>query len=196
MLVVDDETEVQALLQTALTSWGYSVLGVTSPSEAIRLAEHHPVPIDLLVTDMVMPEMNGAVLAERLVAMHPAMATLFMSGYGDYSAESIAHSRARTGFLQKPFAPDAVARKVRDLLDSAGAIAPGTAASHLRDRGPLPVRRQPGDSRSASADRAQRPTAAGPSPRRRLVRLRYHWLHRPKNPLAQGLNLYEWFDSY
>jgi signal transduction histidine kinase/ActR/RegA family two-component response regulator len=130
VLVVDDETEVQALLQTALASWGYRVLGVTSPSEAIRLAEHHPVPIDLLVTDMVMPEMNGAVLSERLVAMHPAMATLFMSGYGDYSAESIAHSRARTGFLQKPFAPDAVARKVRDLLDSAGAIAPGTAASH------------------------------------------------------------------
>ncbi len=130
VLVVDDETEVQALLQTALTSWGYSVLGVTSPSEAIRLAEHHPVPIDLLVTDMVMPEMNGAVLSERLVAMHPAMATLFMSGYGDYSAESMAHSRAPTGFLQKPFAPDAVARKVRDLLDSAGAIAPGTAASH------------------------------------------------------------------
>ena len=129
ILVVDDEMEVQALLQAALSSWGYTVLGVTSPSEAIHLAEHHPVPIDLLVTDMVMPEMNGAVLAERLVAMHPAMATLFMSGYGDYSAESIAHSRARTGFLQKPFAPDVVARKVRDLLDTVGAPAPGTAAS-------------------------------------------------------------------
>jgi len=126
VLVVDDEMEVQALLQTALRSWGYTVLGVTSPSEAIRLAEHHPAPIDLLVTDMVMPEMSGAVLAERLVTMHPDMATLFMSGYSDYSVESIAHSRARTGFLQKPFAPDAVARKVRDLLDTVDTVAPGT----------------------------------------------------------------------
>jgi signal transduction histidine kinase/ActR/RegA family two-component response regulator len=118
VLVVDDEVEVQALLQTALTSWGYTVLGVTSPSEAIRLAEHHPAPIDLLVTDMVMPGMSGAALSERLLAMHPEMALLFMSGYADYSAESIPHGRARTGFLQKPFAPDAVARKVRDLLDA------------------------------------------------------------------------------
>jgi signal transduction histidine kinase/ActR/RegA family two-component response regulator/HAMP domain-containing protein len=119
VLVVDDEVEVQALLQTALTSWGYTVLGVTSPSDAIRLAEHHPAPIDLLVTDMVMPEMSGAALSERLLAMHPEMALLFMSGYADYSAESIPHGRARTGFLQKPFAPDAVARKVRHLLDAA-----------------------------------------------------------------------------
>ena len=121
VLVVDDEMEVQALLQTALTSWGYTVLGVTSPSEAIHVAEHHPVPIDLLVTDMVMPQMNGVALAERLIAMHPDMATLFMSGYSDYSAESIAGGLGRTGFLQKPFAPDAVARKVRDLLDTATA---------------------------------------------------------------------------
>jgi signal transduction histidine kinase/ActR/RegA family two-component response regulator len=118
VLVVDDEMEVQALLQTALTSWGYRVLGVTSPSEAIHVAEHHPVPIDLLVTDVVMPEMNGVVLAERLVAMHPDMATLFMSGYSDYSAEATMSRPARAGFLQKPFAPDAVARKVRDLLDA------------------------------------------------------------------------------
>jgi signal transduction histidine kinase/ActR/RegA family two-component response regulator len=127
VLVVDDEMEVQALLQTALTSWGYTVLGVTSPSEAIHVAEHHPVPIDLLVTDMVMPEMNGVVLAERLIAMHPDMATLFMSGYSDYSAESVGDGRARTGFLQKPFAPDAIARKVRDLLDAVDTRA--TAAS-------------------------------------------------------------------
>ncbi|HEX9748603.1 MAG TPA: ATP-binding protein [Methylomirabilota bacterium] len=129
VLVVDDEMEVQALLQTALTSWGYTVLGATSPGEAIRLAEHHPGPIDLLVTDMVMPEMSGAVLAERLIAVHPDMAMLFMSGYADYAAESIPPSRARIGFLQKPFAPDAVARKVRDLLDAVDAVVPGPAAS-------------------------------------------------------------------
>ena len=129
VLVVDDEVEVQALLQTALTSWGYTVLGATSPGEAIRLAEHHPGPIDLLVTDMVMPEMSGAVLAERLITAHPAMAVLFMSGYADYAAESIPPSRARTGFLQKPFAPDAVARKVRDLLDTVDAVVPGPAPS-------------------------------------------------------------------
>jgi signal transduction histidine kinase/ActR/RegA family two-component response regulator len=124
VLVVDDETEVQALLQAALAGWGYTVLGATSPREAIRLAERHPGPIDLLVTDMVMPEMTGAVLAERLIAAHPDMAILFMSGYADYAAESIPQSPARVGFLQKPFAPDTVARKVRDLLDTAQPASP------------------------------------------------------------------------
>ena len=138
VLVVDDETEVQALLQTALTTWGYTVLGVTSPTEAIRLAEHHPGSIDLLVSDMVMPEMNGAVLAERLLAIHPGMATLFMSGYADSSAESIARRRARTGFLQKPFTPDTVARRVRDLLDAVEARAPGPAASAAPRPGTAP----------------------------------------------------------
>jgi len=129
VLVVDDEMEVQALLQTALTSWGYTVLGATSPGQAIRLAEQHRGPIDLLVTDMVMPEMSGAALAARLIAVHPDLAMLFMSGYADYAAASIPPSRARVGFLQKPFAPDAVARKVRDLLDAVDAVAAGPAGS-------------------------------------------------------------------
>ena len=129
VLVVDDEMEVQALLQTALSRWGYTVLGATSPSEALRLAGRHPTPIDLLVTDMVMPEMSGAVLAERLSALHPDMATLFMSGYADYAAESIPEGRARTGFLQKPFGPDTVARVVRNLLDTGDAGVPSAAPS-------------------------------------------------------------------
>jgi len=65
-----------------------------------------------------MPEMSGAALADRLRARHPGMAMLFMSGYAGYAADSIPRDRARVGFLQKPFAPDAVARRVRDLLDA------------------------------------------------------------------------------
>lgn len=118
VLVVDDEVEVQALLETALAGWGYTVLGATSPREAIRVAQHHAGRIDVLVTDVVMPEMSGAVLAEQLRARHPEMAMLFMSGYAGYAADSIPQDLARVGFLQKPFAPDAVARRVRDLLDA------------------------------------------------------------------------------
>ena len=131
VLVVDDEVEVQALLQTALAGWGYKVLGATSPREALRLAQHHAGRIDVLVTDVVMPEMSGAALAEQLRARHPEMAMLFMSGYAGYAADSIPHDRARVGFLQKPFAPDAVARRVRDLLDAPprpSAAAPASSA--------------------------------------------------------------------
>ena len=125
VLVVDDEPEIQSVLQTALSGWGYTVLGATGPTEALRLAAQQSGPIHLLVTDMVMPGMSGAVLAQRLGAIHPGMATLFMSGYGDYAAGAIPDDGGRTGFLQKPFAPETVARLVRDVLDGTSASTSG-----------------------------------------------------------------------
>jgi signal transduction histidine kinase/ActR/RegA family two-component response regulator len=133
VLVVDDEVEVQALLQTALIQYGYTVLGATSPSEAIRLAQHHAGPIHLLLADMVMPEMSGALLAQRLTIVRPDMATVYMSGYADYTAEAIRDNRTR--FLQKPFAPDTVLRTIRDVLDTLDAVAADTKASRLQSRG-------------------------------------------------------------
>jgi signal transduction histidine kinase/CheY-like chemotaxis protein len=125
VLVVDDEPEIQSVLQTALSGWGYKVLGATGPTEGLRLAAQQSGPIHLLVTDMVMPGMSGAVLAERLRAVHPGMATLFMSGYADYPAGAIPDDGGRTGFLQKPFAPETVARLVRDVLDGTSASTSG-----------------------------------------------------------------------
>ena len=119
VLVVDDEVEVQSLLRTALGTWGYTVLGAATPSEALRLAEQHPGPIHLLLTDMVMPEMSGVVLARRLLALRPGMAAVYMSGYADYPAET-----GGMRFLQKPFTPDTVARTIREVLDSLPAVAP------------------------------------------------------------------------
>jgi signal transduction histidine kinase len=112
ILVVEDQNEVRALVQRILEDWGYVVLSAGQTADAFRIVERHSGPIHLLLTDMVMPQMNGAVLAERLVSLRPDMAVLYMSGYTDYA--SVNHGR----FIQKPFAPDALARKVRGVLDS------------------------------------------------------------------------------
>ncbi len=109
VLVVEDEAEVRGLVQRVLEAHGYTVLGAATVSEAQRFAESHPEPIHLLATDMVLPQMSGGDLAERLTTLRPEMAVLYMSGHADHGH--------RTPFLQKPFTPDALARKVRATLD-------------------------------------------------------------------------------
>ena len=114
VLVVDDEGEVQALVQAVLVRYGYTVLGAERPTEAVKIAERHPGTIHLLLTDMVMPEMSGPTLAQRLRELRPDMAVLYMSGYADY----IAGLDPGPALLQKPFTPEAVARAVRAALDA------------------------------------------------------------------------------
>jgi len=95
---------------------GYTVLEARCPSEAVRLGEGHEGPIDLLLTDVVMPEMSGRELADRLLDVRRALKVLFMSGYTD---DAIAHHGVLdpdTAFLEKPFSPDALVRKVREVL--------------------------------------------------------------------------------
>jgi two-component system cell cycle sensor histidine kinase/response regulator CckA len=121
VLLVDDEYEVRTLLQQILEHRGYVVMSAGRPSDALRIAEHHVGPIHLLLTDMVMPEMSGAVLAERLSTTRPEMTVLQMSGYTDYGSGAAEPSATAPAFLQKPFTPDTVARAVRAVLDSAGA---------------------------------------------------------------------------
>jgi signal transduction histidine kinase len=112
VLVVEDQNEVRALVQRILEEFGYVVLSAGEIADAFRIVERHGGPIHLLLTDMVMPEMNGVQLAERLVPLRPEMAVLYMSGYTDYAI--VNHGC----FIQKPFTPDALARKVRAVLDS------------------------------------------------------------------------------
>ena len=112
ILVVEDQNEVRSLVQRILEEFGYVVLSAGEIADAFRIVERHGGPIHLLLTDMVMPEMNGVHLAERIVALRQEMAVLFMSGYTDYAI--VNHGR----FIQKPFTPDALARKVRAVLDS------------------------------------------------------------------------------
>ncbi len=118
LLVVDDEQEVLNVLSRVLAAQGYTVLRANRPSDALRLAEQHPGPIHLLLTDMIMPEMDGAVLTERVTALRPSIAVLQMSGYTKHRHKPQAVPGA-PAFLQKPFTPESVANTVRAILDTA-----------------------------------------------------------------------------
>ncbi len=116
MLVVEDESELRELAAEILGVAGYSVLSAGSPSAALEIARRHAGPIHLLLTDVVMPEMSGRDLADRLVQSRPGLKILYMSGYTD---DAIVHHGVldpRTVLLQKPFTPDRLTRMVGDLL--------------------------------------------------------------------------------
>jgi len=117
ILLVEDEEMIREATHGMLEKLGYKVLSAHTPSHAIGLAKEHLGKIDLLITDVVMPEMNGRDLAERLSKQIPGMKHLFMSGY---TADVIAHqgiTEKRGNFIQKPFSLDALAAEVRKLLD-------------------------------------------------------------------------------
>jgi two-component system cell cycle sensor histidine kinase/response regulator CckA len=118
ILLVEDEEEVRALAREILEGYGYTVFEARLPAEAIVMAGRHAGPIHLLLTDMVMPQMSGRELAERLAPLRPEMKVLYMSGYTDHP--SLHHVRLDTGtpFIQKPFSPDRLAGKVRAVLDA------------------------------------------------------------------------------
>jgi len=117
VLLVEDEDLVRVLAREVLRRHQYNVLEAHHGVEALKVAEHHPHDIHLLVTDVVMPQMSGRELAERLAVVRPSMKRLFMSGYTDHA---LVHDQVTRGFafLQKPFTPDVFARKVRSILDS------------------------------------------------------------------------------
>jgi len=116
LLLVEDDEPLRTLAREILLIQGYTVLDATSPSEALRLADAHPGPIHLLLTDVVMPQMNGRQVADHLLAARPALKVLFMSGYTDAAIVEHGVLEAGTHFLQKPFTPDGLSRKVREVL--------------------------------------------------------------------------------
>jgi DNA-binding response OmpR family regulator len=118
LLVVENEAAIKTLVQVALERHGYVVLTAESGSEALSLAAGHAGPIDLLITDVVMPDLRGPELARRLVQERPSLATLFMSGYMDDAiGEDTKGLSVPVDFIQKPFSPSALAVKVREMLD-------------------------------------------------------------------------------
>jgi two-component system cell cycle sensor histidine kinase/response regulator CckA len=116
ILVVEDEGALLQVTHQSLAAAGYAILAAQSPAEAIRISESHPGPIHLMVTDVIMPGMNGAQLATHLSAPRPEMRVLYVSGYTDDTI--VRHGVLEPGlaFLQKPFSPKTLARKVREVL--------------------------------------------------------------------------------
>ena len=117
LLLVEDEEPLRRLMCESLALHGYTVLEARDGSEAIGICERLDQVIDLLVTDLVMPLMNGPDLARRVALTRPDLRVLFVSGYTD---QALVHQGARdraTAFLQKPFMPETLAHKVRETLD-------------------------------------------------------------------------------
>ncbi|MBN1936902.1 MAG: PAS domain-containing protein [Anaerolineae bacterium] len=117
ILLVEDEVVVRELARRVLDRRGYTVLVAHTPGEAIQLMQEYHGPIALLLTDVVMPEMDGGELARRLRANRPEMRVLYMSGYTEDAIEPYGISTGRVSFLEKPFSPNALADKVREVLD-------------------------------------------------------------------------------
>ena len=118
ILIVEDEAVVLDILREVLTGHGYKVLTAANGEEGLRTLSSHTGPIHLLLTDVVMPMMAGPDLSDRAADMHPETRTLFISGYTEHTVIRHGVSGRGAGFLQKPFTPEAVARKVREVLDA------------------------------------------------------------------------------
>jgi two-component system, cell cycle sensor histidine kinase and response regulator CckA len=114
VLLVEDEEAVRLIISAVLRRQGYTVIETSSPVTALGLFERHAEEIDLLVTDVVMPVMNGPALAQRLVAIRPALRVLFISGYTGLASPQI--QNPNVGFLNKPFQSSVLAARVREML--------------------------------------------------------------------------------
>jgi len=127
VLLVEDDEMIRALVQKVLKANGYTTLVAESGPAALRLAGQHDGRIHLLMTDVVMPGMNGREVAERLAPAHAGIEVLYLSGYTD---DAIVHHgvlEPGIAFLQKPFTPAVLVRKVREVLDAAHGHGPGSA---------------------------------------------------------------------
>ena len=118
ILLVEDQQAVRMLLTHALSDYGYTLIEASSGQEALRLVAAAKTPIHILLTDVVMPQMTGPALAERLRQQWPHLRVLFMSGYAEGSVLPTFLAEPGTGFIQKPFLPTELAQKLRELLDS------------------------------------------------------------------------------
>ena len=118
ILIVEDEDGVRGLAELTLTRLGYTVLTAAGGAEAVAAAARAGRPVDLLVCDVVMPGPGGRAVTERLLAGNPGLRVLFMSGHTDDAVVRHGVARDRVHFLQKPFAPSALAAKVREILDA------------------------------------------------------------------------------
>ncbi len=117
ILVAEDQRDVRTLVSEVLRSYGYRVLTASNGDEALAVAARHSNPIHLLVTDVVMPGMNGGELAERLSSSRPQLKVLFTSGYTEDAVIRRGVLQPETNYLSKPFGPSTLVTRIRTLLD-------------------------------------------------------------------------------
>jgi signal transduction histidine kinase/CheY-like chemotaxis protein len=117
VLVVEDEKGIRALMRKILRKQGYNVLEASRGEEALRISAEHKEPIDLLLTDVVMPQMSGRELADQLKKARPSMKVLFVSGYSDDDLVQYGPLPSGSAFLQKPFSLAALLEKTRNVLN-------------------------------------------------------------------------------
>ncbi len=117
ILVVDDEASIADMIQKMLCKLEYDVLKANTPSEAMKLAAGSGQRIDLLLTDIIMPEMNGCELAEKLLTLHPKMKVLLMSGYPADEIQNHGLADNQMQFIQKPVSLEILAEKIRSILN-------------------------------------------------------------------------------
>jgi DNA-binding NtrC family response regulator len=120
VLLVEDDDMVRTLVRETLERDGYRILDAPGPLEARRISDLTKEPIQLLITDVIMPKVSGRELAEQLVESRPAMKVLYMSGYTDNAVINSGILKKEVAFIQKPFTPAALAEKVREVLESDG----------------------------------------------------------------------------
>jgi two-component system cell cycle sensor histidine kinase/response regulator CckA len=116
ILLVEDESDVREVTRAVLEHAGYKVLESSGPEEAMRLGSEQGGHIGLLLSDVVMPGMNGLELAQRLQSLHPGLITVFMSGYADHEVLHKVMRREKTTCIQKPFTIEVLLRGVAAAL--------------------------------------------------------------------------------
>jgi CheY-like chemotaxis protein len=117
LLVVEDQAKVRAFVLAALQTYGYKALGAGTASEALAAVRTFPEQLDLVVTDVVHPDITGRELADRITSLRPGIPIVFMSGYTDEIILQRGILPPEVDYMQKPFTPDALAAKIREVLD-------------------------------------------------------------------------------
>jgi len=124
LLIVEDQEEIRGVLREMLQGQGYRVAEARNGSEALIYFSGHAGEIDLVITDMVMPSLNGTGLARALREIKPDVKIMFMSGYPDRETEAIDPGRAGTVYMQKPFRSDLLFKRIRSVLNPASQAHP------------------------------------------------------------------------
>jgi CheY-like chemotaxis protein len=118
VLLVEDEEIVRKMIASMLRGLGYSVVVAATPREALSILESHKGDLDLLISDVMMPDMSGTELQAKVAAMDPRVKALFISGYAPHDILGKEVLERGAHFLQKPFRRDDLARAVREILDA------------------------------------------------------------------------------